>query len=682
MEEGRENAFLSQELVTLSPEVPLEFSPDDLSVEKVDRAAAIPFFERQEIHSLVKQVQKEAVDAVDALDIPGAAMPLFKESPSASPRIPAEVKYEAVTTEEALDRWIALIRKAGICAFDSETDSSNDIKASPVGFSFSVKAGEGCYIPLRAPEPCLPESLVKTKLKSLLEDPAIKIIGQNIKYDYKVMKRWGLSMAAIAFDTMIAAWLLDTQGNTYGMDLLAERFLGVSTIHFKDIVPPGQTFDTVPLEEARDYAAEDADITFRLYEFLKKRLEEEGQEELYYQTELPLVRILGDMELAGIGLDSKKMEDYGGDLGRQIGECQGEIWKICGREFNINSPKQLRVILFEERKLKPGRKTKTGYSTDVTVLEDLAREDPVPKLILRHRLLSKLKSTYADTLPTLVDKKSRRIHSRFIQTGTATGRISSKEPNLQNIPIKEEVGRRIRGAFIPARGNLFLSADYSQIELVVLAHFSQDPALCEAFRRGEDVHRRTASLIFDCLPDMVGSTERRIAKTINFGVIYGMSSFRLSRELRIPRKDAERFIQFYFKRYSGVRKFIDATVAEAEDRGYVSTLLGRRRDIRGINSRNKTEKAGAERVAVNTVIQGSGADIMKRAMINLTARMAAGGIRSRLLLQVHDELLFEVPLEEKEEMEGLVRREMEAAYSLSVPLKVGLEFGDTWGAMH
>ena len=701
LEEGRESAFLSRELVTLAPEVPLEFSPDTLSVEKINRTAALPLLERQEVRSLVTQIRERAAGAVGSLDIPGAATPLFEDPPPTQPGVsrtveppsqapppptypkaPETVEYEAVTTEEALNRWIAAVRRAGKCAFDSETDSLDEMEAYPVGFSFSVEPGKGCYIPIRAPEPCLPEALVKEKLKGLLEDPAIAIIGQNIKYDYKVLKRWGITIAAIAFDTMIAAWLLDTQRNVYGMDLLAESLLGVSTIHFKDVVPSGQTFDTVPLEQAKDYAAEDADITLRLYEFFKERLKKEGQEELYYKTELPLVRILAEMELAGIGLNSEKMEDFGRELGQRLGEYQGEIWKLCGREFNIKSPKQLRVILFEERKLKPGKKTKTGYSTDVTVLEELARVDPVPKLILKHRLLAKLKSTYADTLPALVNRETRRIHSRFIQTGTATGRISSKEPNLQNIPIREEDGRRIRGAFVPSPGSVFLSADYSQIELVILAHLSGDPALCEAFWKGEDVHRKTASLIFDCFPDMVGPAERRIAKTINFGVMYGMSGFRLSRELHISRKDADRFIQSYFTRYAGVRRFIDATVAEAEKRGYVSTLFGRRREIRGINSRNKSEKAGAERVAVNTVIQGSGADIIKQAMLNLAEEMALRGVRSRMLLQVHDELLFEVPLEEKPLIEDLVRREMEGAYSLSVPLKASLEFGATWGAMH
>jgi len=698
--ENRENAYLSRELVTLSPEVPLEFSPDLLSVEHMDTAAGIPVFEREEVKSLVTYLQARA-EGAPGLALGGAASGGGLSGGSAAtggsghpeaggpspavtvfPEPPAQVEYETVVTEEALDRWIDAVRRAGRAAFDSETDSINEMEAEPVGFSLSVEAGRACYIPIRSPEPCLSADLVKTKLKAFLEDPAVALVGQNIKYDYKVLKRWGITLANIAFDTMIAAWLLDTQANTYNMDVLAERYLGVTTIHFDDVVLKGETFDQVPLDKATPYAAEDADITFRLYELFRKGLEEQGTEELYYGVELPLVKILAEMELEGIGLRADELDRFGAELGERLERCQQKVYDLVGHEFNINSPKQLQVVLFEERKLKPGKKTKTGYSTDVQVLEDLAREDPVPELILEQRGLAKLKSTYVDTLPKLIDPRTGRVHSRFVQTGTATGRLSSKDPNLQNIPIKDEDGRRIRTAFVPAPGHLFLSADYAQIELVILAHLSGDPGLGRAFREGEDVHRHTAALIFDCFPEMVTPEQRRIAKTINFGVMYGMSGFRLSRELHIPRAQADHFIKAYFTRYAGIQRFIDATVKDAEEKGYVSTILGRRREIRGINSRNKTEKAGAERVAVNTPIQGSGADIMKLAMRALDRRIKEEKLASRMILQVHDELLFEVPLDEKEAMEALVRGEMEKAYSLSVPLKISLEFGDTWGAMH
>ncbi|MFO7729676.1 MAG: DNA polymerase I, partial [Spirochaetia bacterium] len=431
-----------------------------------------------------------------------------------------------------------------------------------------------------------------------------------------------------------------------------------------------------------EYAAEDADVTLRFYEVFAPRLEEMGFTSLFTEIEMPLVSILARMELRGIRLDAEPLQQYSEEMSRELDEIQQKIYSEVGYEFNISSTKQLQEVLFVERKLKPVKKTKTGYSTDLNVLQQLSEEDIVPQLVLRHRGVSKLKSTYVDTLPELINEHTGRIHSRFIQTGTATGRLSSRDPNLQNIPIREEAGRRIRKAFVPQQGWKLISADYSQIELVVLAHLSGDPELQEAFRSGSDVHSRTGALIFGIDPQDVSPEQRRIAKTINFGVMYGMSGFRLSNELKIPRARADEFITAYFNRYAKIQEYIHKTVESTEKLGYSETMLGRRRYIQGINSRNRTEKNGAERIAVNTPIQGTAADIVKLAMIKIDRKLEADQLSLRMLLQIHDELIFEAPAEKAEEYAGLIRTEMEDAIKLSIPLNVSVEIGDSWGELH
>jgi len=591
--------------------------------------------------------------------------------------------YETVTTLETLDAWVERVGKAKIVAFDTETTDIDPFKAELVGFSLSVEPGKACYVPVIAPwGEGLGLRALLPRLKALLEDPSVAVVGQNIKFDYKVLRRLDVDIANIAFDTMIAAWLLDADSGIYNMDRLAETYLDYKTVHYDDVVGKGQTFDAVPLDKATRYAAEDADVTFRLYRVFSAMLKERGLESLFNDVEMPLVRILAGMELEGIKLDPTVLETYGAELEKALAAIQAEIFRLCGREFNINSTKQLQDVLFTERKLKPSKKTKTGYSTDTSVLEELAGEDPVPELILRHRTLSKLNSTYVEALPKLISPKTGRIHTNFHQTGTATGRLSSKDPNLQNIPIRDEEGRRIRSAFIPDKGRTFLSADYSQIELVVLAHLSEDPGLSSAFASGADVHRRTGALIFGVPEENVTPEQRRAAKTINFGVMYGMSAFRLSRELAIPRAEADKFIDFYFRQYPRIREFIEKTVKEAERTGKVKTILGRERPIPAINSRNKTEKMGAERMAVNTPIQGSAADIVKLAMLRVTRRLAAERLASKLILEVHDELIFEVPLGEVERMKSLVKEEMEGAITLGIPLRASVETGMSWGEMH
>ncbi len=711
LEEGRKSAFLSKKLIVLKRDLAIDSNAEIFSLQELDTSAAVHIFLREGAKGLAEQAkgaeltdtQRHKAAGVDsgaaggpkdesgeaADDAPADEAPAAGEAHSSGSAgaVPAAFskrgKYTAVESMEEARKWIRLAEKSGTFAFDVETDNIDEMRAKPVGFSISVAAGEGCYIPLLAGgTSLLPETELKEALRPLLENDSLRLIGHNFKYDYKVLSRWGIQTRDLYFDTMVAAWLIDTTASTYGMDKLAEKWMGYRPIAYKEVVPKGSPFSDVELQAAAEYAAEDADVTLRFYELFAAKIEEEGQERLFYEIEMPLVPILADMELRGISLVPDRLYEYSRELEEELEGIEEKIYRECGREFNINSTQQLQKILFEERKLKPIKKTKTGYSTDVSVLEELAKEDVVPDLVLRHRSLSKLKSTYVDTLPELIHPETGRIHTRLLQTGTATGRLSSRDPNLQNIPIREEAGRRIRRAFVPDEGKLLISADYSQIELVVLAHLSGDSALTQAFIEGDDVHRRTGALIFGVDAKDVNAEQRRIAKTINFGVMYGMSAFRLSRELEIPRARADEFINAYFNRYAAIARFIDDTVKKTEKLGYSETMFGRRRYIPGINSSNRTEKQGAERIAVNTPIQGSAADIVKSAMLHIDRRIREEELPLEMLLQIHDELMFEAPKDRAEELSEMVSREMEQAVSLDVPLKVSVEIGESWGDFH
>lgn len=678
LEENRDSAFMSRSLIVLKRDVPLP-EKEPAPVGSIDREAAVPF--------LLKYGAKGLAEQAKGARVGEKLLQEERETRIREEAVPAALQGEGscriIESLDMLDRVLEEARAAGTCALDLETDNIDEMLARPVGFSFSLKSGTGYYLPLVAEgKRFFGDDEVRERIAALTGNPDIRIIGHNFKYDYKVLRRWGVTTVNLHFDTMVAAWMLDATASSYGMDALASKLLGYKTISFKDIVPKDGLFQDVPLEQAARYAAEDADITFRLYEFFRPRLEERGLAGLFHDLEMPLVPILAEMEFHGIALLSDRLVEYGRELEGLLAGIEEQIYEACGHTFNINSTKQLQEVLFEERKLTPTKKTKTGYSTDISVLEELAREDIVPSLVLRHRSLSKLKSTYVDALPKLVNPETGRVHTRLIQTGTATGRLSSRDPNLQNIPIRDEEGRRIRSAFVPGDGCLFISADYSQIELVVLAHLSGDPELGNAFRSGGDVHRRTAALIFDLPEEEVTPEQRRIAKTINFGVMYGMSGFRLSRELGISRGRADSFISAYFHRYFRIKSFIARTVEETEKSGVSRTILGRERAIPAITSRNKTEKAGAERVAVNTPIQGSAADIVKLAMLRVNRRLANEGLQSRMILQIHDELLLEAPVQEADRVESLLREEMEAAAELSVPLKVSIERGTSWGDLH
>ncbi len=665
LEEGRSSAFLSRELVTLRTDVPLDVGEEDLRLLNLNREAAIPLFAKQDMSRMVEELGGSIEEQLEAGVLkPGA--------------------YETVLTPQALERWIEEARKAGIFAFDTETDSLDPLQAHPVGFSLATAKGKACYIPVRAADrEVLELRQVLSRLASLLEDPSLTLVGQNIKYDYKVMACQGLAPRCRFFDTMVAAWLLDSERSSYSLDNLALQLLNYRTIHYSDVVEKDKTLADVELKRATDYSGEDADITFQLFKLFQPQLEAEGLASIFSELEMPLVAILADMEIAGIRLDVSELRSYSVELEVELGKLEAEIFSLCGHSFNVRSTKELQTVLFEELGLPPVKKTKTGQSTDNFVLMELTRTgNKVPELVLNHRLLSKLKSTYVDALPELVNSNSGRLHTHYIQTGAATGRLASKDPNLQNIPVREESGRLIRKAFVPEPGYHFLSADYSQIELVVLAHLSGDPMLKEAFHQGKDIHRQTAAVLFGVTETEVTAEQRRIGKTINFGVIYGMSAFRLARDLRIPRRDADGFIRRYFERYAGVDRFIKQTVREAERRGFVETIMGRRRPISRINSRNRTEKMAAERVAVNSPIQGSAADIVKQAMIDVTRVLGEKKMKSRLLLQVHDELIFEVPEAELSQAQDLVKQRLEQAVTLSVPLRVSLEVGATWGDIH
>lgn len=699
LEAGRESAMLSRRLITLDCSVPLDMTHlDELSVPRLDRDAASAVFMREGMRSLATRRAADGADKLDpaVLARAAAARPAARDEPKAppgelfpppaAPALPEAYSragsYETVTSRADLKRWVKAAAAAGAFAFDCETDSLDEMRALPVGLSLAVEPCSGCYVPIRAPDAaCLPEDDIRAIVAPLLARKNLTVVGQNLKFDMHVMENWGAPIRCRPWDTMVAAWLVDPERDSLKLESLGQTYLGFGGTPYAEVAPKGTVFSAVPLARAAAYAAEDADLALRLKAALEPELDRRGLSSLFADLEMPVLSLLARMERAGILVNAQALAAYGVELDAKLSDIQAETWKLVGHEFNLNSPKQLQEVLFVERKLSAGKKTKTGFSTDISVLEELALEDPVPAHILRHRTLQKLKSTYVDALSELA-AVDPRIRTHFVQTGAATGRLSSRDPNLQNIPVREEEGRRIRSAFVAAPGTKLISADYAQIELVVFAHLSGDEELRKAFIDGADIHRRTAALILDKGEDEVSQAERRAAKTINFGVIYGMGAFRLAQQLGIPRAEAARFIDAYFKRYSGVADFIRKTIEDARRDGYVSTLLGRRRPIRAIDSRNANERQGAERVAVNTPIQGSAADIVKLAMLAVEKVLSREYPEARLLLQVHDELIVEAPADIAQAVAAAMEKAMSGAYRLSVPLRVGVEIADSWGGMH
>ena len=690
----RENAYFSKKLITLRDDVPVKIDFEEFSTANLDYTAAAKKLNAHEAFSVAKSYA-----TVEPSKLPAA--PLFEEEEKPVLQVRQNKgNYSAITDIQKLRDFIdrALSSKEKCAAFDTETDGLETTTASLVGFSLCMKSGEAFYVPVYftdsmfAPETADKDQCI-AELSRLLEDEDFTLIMHNGKFDLKVL--WANGYTGIPkcriFDTMVAAWLLspDEMGKSpYSLEYLGETKLGLRGIEFKDLVPKGKTFADVSLDKAVPYAAEDADFTWQLKEYFEPLIEKKSLGQLFYGMEMKVLPILARMERQGIHLDKKALADYNVYLTQEIKEREKSIYEEAGHEFNIASPKQLQTVLFEERHLVPGKKTKTGYSTDTAVLEELMErtEDPLPRLILDYRSLTKLQGTYVETLPTLADSQNR-IHTTFLQTGTATGRLSSRDPNLQNIPVRDEAGRRIRSAFTAETGRVLISADYAQIELVVLAHLSLDKNLCSAFNQGIDVHKATAALIHGIEPDQVTPEMRRMAKTVNFGVMYGMSAFRLAADLGISRTQAKEFIDQYFQTYSGVRKFLDDTIASAKQKGYVETILHRRRYISNINSRNKIEQNAAQRIAVNTPIQGSAADIVKTAMLSVQEAIDGDPKlkgKIQLLLQVHDELIFECK-DDRETVEHaiqVIREKMEGAIKLNVPLRVSIESGSNWGEFH
>jgi DNA polymerase-1 len=697
LSEGKDSAYFSQKLIRLRNDVKLQISGiDELSIENLNRSAGAKVLLREGIRQSAKQLDPDAkAGSAPQSDTQSAgqgaqtdAASLANFSVAADKSLLGDGVYKTILDLEELKSILEQAKKQKLLAMDFETDSLDAWNSRPIGVSLALKPKEAYYVPVASHDingkgsEYNDPGKVRSMLVPLLADGEMTIAAHNAKFDYKVSRGWGIERwRCKIWDTMVAAWLFDPERNNYSLDSLASYTFDCTPIRYADIVPKDSTFDVVSLETATRYSGEDADFCLRLKYYLEPVLKKTESLLLFENLEMPLLPILAEMEGEGIKIEGASLTSYGKDLAVELDQIQGETWKTVGHEFNLASPKQVQEVLFTERKLTPGKKTKTGYSTDVAVLEELAREDPVPAMILRHRTLSKLKSTYVDTLADMTDGEGR-LHTNFVQTGTATGRLSSREPNLQNIPIRTEEGRRIREAFVSKPGCVLISADYSQIELVILAHLSGDENLISAFKEDKDVHARTAALIFGIDESQVKSDQRRMAKTINFGVMYGMSAFRLANELNISRTDATNFINAYFNTYSGVRKFIENLIKKTEKSGFVTTISGRRRYIPTINSRNKTEKAAAERIAVNTPIQGSAADIVKTAMLNLDKRLAAEKSNACLLLQVHDELILECPKDEADAAVKLVKAEMEQAVKLSIPLRVSVETGMRWGDFH
>lgn len=663
LREFGDQARLSRTLATIDRDTPVDYRYEDLAVSPPDMKRLAEMFREYGFTTLMKELTSEASLSID--------------------------NYHTVLSEHDFSEFLRALRETPVFAVDLETTSLNPLEAEIVGLSFSWREHEAFYVPVGHCYPGAPVQLsrdhVLRELAPLLSDPQRLKIGQNIKYDYQVLRRYGIEMLGIRFDTMLASYLLNPVRSSHGLDSLAIEYLDHRMISYAEVAGKGKDqicFSRVPVERASVYSCEDADATLLLHRLFSPRIEEAGMEALYYDLEMPLVPIIAEMELHGVMLDLPMLRELSGIFGVQLSDLEKKIFSCAGCEFNINSPKQLGEVLFDRLKLPAGKKTKTGWSTDMDVLDKLSREHEIAALILRYRSVSKLKSTYTDALPRLVDPASGRVHTSYNQAVTNTGRLSSSEPNLQNIPIRTEEGRQIRRAFIAGEGALILSADYSQIELRVLAHLSGDRVFCDAFARDEDIHTRTASEVFDLMPGLVTPEMRRQAKTINFGVIYGQGAFSLARELGVSTKVAKEFIDSYFKRHSGAREFLDSCIRSAERDGFVTTILGRRLPIPDISSSNGNIRAFAQRNAINYPIQGSAADIIKQAMVRVHERMNKEGLRSRLIMQVHDELVFEVPEEERQRMEMLVCREMEHAVTLQIPLKVEISFGRNWSEAH
>ncbi|MDY3693724.1 MAG: DNA polymerase I [Proteus mirabilis] len=697
MAEHEKVAKLSYKLATIKTDVELDKTFDDLVVNEPNLDQLLDMFTRYEFKRWISDLQNGgwlAQRSTHKVAVPYTSETVKPKEVPASANFPVitQENYEAVLTHESLARWVELLKKASAFAFDTETDSLNNIDARLVGLSFAIEPGKAAYIPLRheyldAPDQ-LPVNDVLVALKPILEDKNILKIGQNLKFDRGIMENEGIELNGIHFDTMLESYVLNSVSNRHDMDTLAEKHLNHKTTTFEEIAGKGKgqlTFNQIEVEQATLYAAEDADITLLLHQALYPQIEAiEPLKHVYRDIEMPLVPVLSRMERKGVLIDAQVLAAQSQEITQRLAEIEKETFALAGQEFNLSSPKQLQEILFDKLQLPVIKKTPKGApSTNEEVLEELAHSHELPRLILEHRGLAKLKSTYTDKLPLMVNSKTKRVHTSYHQAVTATGRLSSRDPNLQNIPVRNEEGRRIRQAFIAREGFKIVAADYSQIELRIMAHLSQDKGLLDAFAQGKDIHRATASEVFGIPLEEVTSEQRRSAKAINFGLIYGMSAFGLSQQIGVERREAQRYMDLYFERYPGVLDYMERTRKQASEQGYVETLDGRRLYLPEINSKNAIRRKASEREAINAPMQGTAADIIKKAMIavdNWICNECPDDVH--MIMQVHDELVFEVRESYLENANIMIHKLMESSMELAIPLKVEVGVGNNWDEAH
>ncbi|WFF97874.1 DNA polymerase I [Aeromonas caviae] len=679
--EQEEQVRLSYVLATIKTDVVLEQSLEELQLGPIDKEALLAVYREYELRNLIKELESGGEESEAAGDEEGAA-----------PAAAIETDYRCILDEAEFDEWLARLQAAPLFAFDTETTSLDYMEARVVGVSFAIEPGKAAYVPfghdyLGAPVQ-LTEAVVLGKLKPLLEDPTRLKVGQNLKYDRNVLLNHGIELQGIAYDTMLESYVLNSTASRHDMDSLARRYLNVETISFEEIAGKGVkqlTFNQIELEQAAPYAAEDADITLRLHQALWGKLSAEpGLAKVFSEIELPLLPVLARMERLGTTIEPKLLHQQSQEIEVRLTELEKQAHELAGQEFNLSSPKQLGEILFTKLGLPIIKKTPKGApSTAEEVLAELAETYELPRLLMEHRGLAKLKSTYTDKLPLMIKPQTGRVHTSYHQAVAATGRLSSTDPNLQNIPVRNEQGRRIRQAFIPCAGYKLVAADYSQIELRIMAHLSGDKGLLTAFAEGKDIHKATAAEVFGVALDAVTSDMRRSAKAINFGLIYGMSAFGLAKQLGIGRAEAQKYMDLYFERYPGVLEYMERTRQQADAQGYVETLFGRRLYLPDIKSRNAGLRKAAERAAINAPMQGTAADIIKRAMINVDGWIRGIEDESiRMLMQVHDELVFEIREEKLEEYIALIKEKMSGAAELDVPLVVEAGTGDNWDQAH
>jgi DNA polymerase-1 len=680
---------LSRQLVTIKTDVPLDFTVQQLALRERDVDALRELYTRYEFKAALKELDSATTEVVTTPS-PAAVTETAAAPAAPAEQLAAQGQYELVTTQAQFDAWLARLHDAPLIAFDTETTSLDPMQADVVGISLSVQSGHACYIPLGHDYPGVPAQLprdqVLAALKPIFEDPARPKVGQHAKYDMNILSHYGIVVRGLTQDTMLESYVWNATATRHDMDSLAKKYLGYDTVKYEEVAGKGAkqiSFSQVDLDTACRYAAEDADITLRLHHALWPLLEAEPKlRKVYEDIEIPLVPVLAGMEQRGVLIDVNELRKQSQQLGKRMHELQQDAWKSAGREFNLDSPKQLQAILFDQLGLPAKLKTPTGQpSTNEEALEAIAEEHALPRLILDYRGLAKLRSTYTEKLAEIVNPRTGRVHTSYHQGAVATGRISSTDPNLQNIPVRTEEGRRIRQAFIAPEGWRVMAADYSQIELRIMAHLSGDEGLLRAFQEGGDIHRATAAEVFGLEPDAVTNNQRRAAKAINFGLMYGMSAFGLARQLGVDRGEASDYMARYFSRYPGVHAFMDATRERAHRDGYVETLFGRRLYLENLSSRNQALRAGAERAAVNAPMQGTAADIIKRAMIAV-----AGWLKDRddahMLMQVHDELVFEVRADAVDTVREAIRQHMSGAAELHVPLVVDVGVGKNWDEAH